>query len=176
MRGRKHARTRAGKENDMTLTETATTTRERIYPLVRELPADVETPISVYLKLRGLGPSFLLESVEGGEHLARYSMIGTQPRAILRAWRERIVLEQEGQWSELDPQEANVLEVLRAHLPVYEDDGAAAGAGLPRFTGGAVGYMGYDLVRHFERLPSPRAGYARPARGRLSAVRPTGDL
>jgi len=116
--------------------------RERIYPLVRELPADVETPISVYLKLRGLGPSFLLESVEGGEHLARYSMIGAQPRAILRAWRDRIVLEEEGQWSELDPREANVLDVLRAHLPVYDDTGAAAGTGLPRFYRGRGGLYG----------------------------------
>ena len=56
-----------------------------LYPVVRELPVDVDTPISVYLKLRGLGPSFLLESVEGGEHLARYSMIGTQPSAKSRS-------------------------------------------------------------------------------------------
>ena len=70
--------------------------KEALYPLVRELPADVDTPISIYLKLRGLGPSFLLESVEGGAHLARYSFIGTQPRAILRSWREHAILEQEG--------------------------------------------------------------------------------
>ena len=52
----------------------------RLKPLVRELPADLETPTSVYLKLRGRGPSFLLESVEGGERIARYSFIGIEPR------------------------------------------------------------------------------------------------
>jgi anthranilate synthase component 1 len=117
---------------------------------VRELPADVDTPISIFLKLRGLGPAFLLESVEGGEHLGRYSMIGTHPRAILRAWPGRVVLEEEGQWHEFALAGQDVLEVLRAHLPRYE---GAPPEQLPRFTGGAVGYMGYDLVRSFERLP-----------------------
>ncbi|MGH2523453.1 MAG: hypothetical protein ACRDH2_13195, partial [Anaerolineales bacterium] len=54
-------------------------TPTRALPLVRELPADLETPTSVYLKLRGRGPSFLLESVEGGERVARYSFIGVAP-------------------------------------------------------------------------------------------------
>lgn len=121
-----------------------------VYPIVRELAADIETPISVYLKLRGLGPSFLLESVEGGEHLARYSMIGVQPRALLRAWRDRITLEEEGRWREFSAQGQDVLDVLRDYLPSYP---AALPEGLPRFTGGAAGYMGYDLVRSFERLP-----------------------
>lgn len=124
--------------------------KERWRPIVRELPADVETPISLYLKLRGLGPSFLLESVEGGEHLARYSMIGIQPHAILRSWRDRLVLEQEGTWQELVCQDGDALDVLRLLLPAYEE---GTGEGLPRFTGGAVGYVGYDQVRSFERLP-----------------------
>jgi anthranilate synthase component 1 len=126
-------------------------TKIALRPVIRELPADVDTPISVYLKLRGLGPSFLLESVEGGEHLARYSFIGAQPWAILRSWRERIVLEEEGRWREFTPQEGDVLDVLRGLLPRYE---GLPLEGLPRFTGGAVGYMGYDLVRSFERLPA----------------------
>ena len=125
--------------------------RQRIRPLVRELPADVETPISIYLKLRGLGPSFLLESVEGGEHLARYSMIGAQPWGIVRAWRDRVVLEEAGRWEERALEDEDVLDVLRAHLPLYE---GPMPEGLPRFTGGAIGYMGYDLVRSFERLPA----------------------
>ncbi len=128
-----------------------TTIPEILYPVIRELPADMDTPISIYLKLRGLGPSFLLESVEGGEHVARYSFIGTQPRAILRSWADRIVLEEGGQWQELARQQGDVLEVLCAYLPRY---GALPQEALPRFTGGAVGYMGYDLVRSFERLPS----------------------
>jgi len=123
---------------------------EKLRPVIRELPADVDTPISVYLKLRTLGPSFLLESVEGGEHLARYSMIGIQPRAILKSWRDRAVLEEAGHWEEIALDGGDVLDVLRPHLARYE---SASQEGLPRFTGGAVGYMAYDLVRSFERLP-----------------------
>ncbi len=125
--------------------------RQVLNPVVRELPADIETPVSVYLKLRGLGPSFLLESVEGGEHLARYSIIGSHPRGTIKAWRDRVIIEEEGRWAELPLAGRGVLDVLREYLPTY------AGApipDLPRFTGGAVGYMSYDLVRSFERLPS----------------------
>ncbi len=121
-----------------------------IYPLVRELPADLETPLSVYMKLRSLGPSFLLESVEGGEHLARYSMIGTQPRAVLRAWADRVVLEEEGRWRELPIIEGDPLDLLQALMPRYAP---GADEGLPRFAGGAVGYLSYDAVRWFERVP-----------------------
>ncbi len=62
-----------------------------IQTIIREINADLETPVSLYLKLRGDGPSFLLESVEGGERIARYSFIGVQPRAeyILRLDRSR---------------------------------------------------------------------------------------
>ena len=87
------------------------TVRE-IVPLVRELSADTETPISVYLKLRGLGPSFLLESVEGGEHLGRYSMIGAHPRTIVRSWGRRVVIEAEGRWNQQQLDEGDVLDVL----------------------------------------------------------------
>lgn len=128
-----------------------THTRQVLNPVVRELPADVETPVSVYLKLRGLGPSFLLESVEGGEHLARYSIIGSHPRGTIKAWRDRVVIEEEGCWMEMPLAGRDVLDILRQYMPTY------AGApipDLPRFTGGAVGYMSYDLVRSFERLPS----------------------
>ena len=131
-------------------TPVAETRQAILYPVVRELPADVDTPISVYLKLRNLGPSFLLESVEGGERLARYSMIGVHPNAVVRSWRHRTVIEEEGHWEELVDAEGDVLEVLRRLLPHYGD---ALPPDLPRFTGGAAGYMGYDLVRSFERLP-----------------------
>ncbi|MCD6520317.1 MAG: anthranilate synthase component I [Anaerolineae bacterium] len=124
--------------------------KEVLHPLVRELPADVDTPISIYLKLRGLGPSFLLESVEGGAHLARYSFIGTQPRAILRSWREHAILEQEGHWQKFALRGQDVLDLLKAHLPQQEPPSTDD---LPRFTGGAVGYMGYDLIRSWERIP-----------------------
>jgi len=111
----------------------------------------METPISALIKLRSLGACTLLESVEGGERMARYSFIGTRPRALLQAWPDRIVLtEADGHASVFDPAEGHVLNVLRSILPRYD---APLPPDLPRFTGGAVGMLGYDLVRDLERLP-----------------------
>ncbi|MHB9032224.1 MAG: anthranilate synthase component I [Anaerolineae bacterium] len=124
--------------------------RRCLVPVIRELPADIDTPISVYLKLRDLGPSFLLESVEGGEHLARYSFVGVHPRGILRSWRNRAVLELAGSWREFSLDGRDVLDILRDEMPEYAEPPSAD---LPRLTGGAIGYMSYDLVRSFERLP-----------------------
>ena len=136
-------------------------------PIVRELPADLETPVSVYLKLAaGGGPSFLLESVSGGEQLARYSFIGVNPSQafVLKGARLETHLLQTGHQGvsrlELEP-DANPLEALRGvlgeHAGLEADQAAldrAVRAGLPRFTGGLVGYMGYELMRFFE--PSVR--------------------
>ena len=104
-----------------------------LVPRSRERFADLETPVSAFAKLRPLGAELLLESAEGGERMGRWSFIGLAPR-------ERIVC-QAGE----DP----VLRIRGAMgryavLPV---------AGLPRFAGGAVGYVGYEAARAFERLP-----------------------
>ncbi len=127
-----------------------------LIPVYREFPADLETPVSVYLKLmEGAGPSFLLESVEGGEQVGRYSFVGVDPRGMVtlrgrdvhhtRAGREEV--------RTLDPDE-DVLHVLKAELDRFTP---AAVPGLPRFRGGAVGFLGYDVVRSFERLPGTAA-------------------
>ncbi len=120
-------------------------------PIVRELPADLETPVSVYLKLADMGPSFLLESVTGGEQLARYSFIGVHPsRAFLFRGREVEIrnLRRAGEISRYR------LEKDRDPLDVIGEMLAAqtyrSGADLPRFSGGLVGYMGYELMRFFE--------------------------
>ena len=135
------------------LLETTTQTTPALHPqsgasVVRELSADLETPISIYLKLRGQGPSFLLESVEGGERIARYSFIGFKPRAqyilrgnevrVIESGSERIITLQEG----LDPTYFLQEEMNRFHTTPQ--------AGLPRFIGGLVGYLGYEAARHFE--------------------------
>jgi anthranilate synthase component 1 len=117
-------------------------------PLVRELSADLETPTTVYLKLCGGGPSFLLESVEGGERVARYSFIGVQPA---RQYRLRPgAVERRGPEGvarlPLAPG-ADALRVLQAELARYQ---SAHLEGLPRFIGGLVGYLGYETVRQFE--------------------------
>jgi anthranilate synthase component 1 len=118
-------------------------------PLSRQIPADFETPLSAFLKLEGTGPAYLLESVEGGEQLARYSFLGSGPRMIFRSRGNQRVLVREGRISRFkstrDP-----LSELRELLAPFK---TVAGDGLPRFGGGVVGYAGYDLVRFFEPVP-----------------------
>lgn len=124
---------------------------------IRELPADLETPVSVYLKLAGHGPSFLLESVTGGEHVARYSFIGLHPRAayVLRGRSlETHIPGQEGKTYSSSitnlPEDTDPLDALRAQLAPHMTDPDQHLPGLPRFAGGLVGYLGYDTVRFFE--------------------------
>lgn len=107
-----------------------------LVPIYREIVADLETPVSAYLKTARGPYSFLLESVEGGEHLARYSFIGTEPYLVLRSGEERA-----------DP----LLSIAR-ELNKYR---VVSVPGLPPFHGGAVGYLSYETVRHFEELPTP---------------------
>jgi anthranilate synthase component 1 len=109
-----------------------------LVPIYREIVADLETPVSAYLKTARGPYSFLLESVEGGERLARYSFIGTEPYLVLRTGEERV-----------DP----LLSIAR-ELDKYR---LVSVPGLPPFHGGAVGYLAYETVRHFEELPSPDA-------------------
>jgi len=126
------------------LTETAVA----IKTIVRELPADLETPISLYLKLRGDGPSFLLESVEGAEHVARYSFIGVRPRTqyILRGGVIEIIEGTSSRSVALEPG-TDPTSFLEKELAGFQ---TKAQPGLPRFIGGLVGYLGYESVRHFE--------------------------
>jgi anthranilate synthase component 1 len=114
--------------------------------LIREINADLETPVSLYLKLRGDGASFLLESVEGGERIARYSFIGVQPQAqyILRAGQVEIKENGETHSLELDGDPTRFLQEEMSRFSTERLPNA------PRFTGGLVGYLGYEAVRYFE--------------------------
>ncbi|HEX7432495.1 MAG TPA: anthranilate synthase component I [Anaerolineaceae bacterium] len=117
-------------------------------PLVRELPADLETPASVYLKLAGQGPSFLLESVTGGENLARYSFIGVKPsRAYIVKGEILEIHDLINAGVKQLPILSDPLDLLRAEFARYR---SAPQPGLPRFTGGLVGYLGYEMMRYFE--------------------------
>ena len=126
-------------------------------PVYRELPADLETPVSVYLKLRGESPSFLLESVERAEQVGRYSFVGVDPTASLIARGDRVQVVGRGAGREellngRDPLHI-IAEFVRHNRPVPLP-------GVPSFHGGAVGYLGYDMVRFFEprvqaTAPSP---------------------
>jgi len=108
-------------------------------PLYCEVPADLETPVSAFLKVARGRYSFLLESVEGGERLARYSFIGTEPYRTLRSGPG---LSGGGIGDPLRAVEAELGRFTAVPVP-----------GLPRFTGGAVGYLTWDAARLFERLP-----------------------
>ncbi len=106
-------------------------------PLYREVPADLETPVSAYLKVARGRHSFLLESVEGGERLARFSFIGTEPYRVLRS----------GPGISGDGSRGDPLIEIEAELSRFR---AVSLPGLPRFTGGAVGYLAYEVARYFE--------------------------
>ena len=111
-----------------------------LVPVYREINADLETPVSAYLKVARPPYSFLFESVEGDERIARYSFIGTEPYDVIKTG--------EGQeYGVVDP----LIPVQRALEPLK----VAPSPEDQRFNGGAVGYISYDAVRHFERLPSP---------------------
>jgi anthranilate synthase component 1 len=125
--------------------------RGNIVPIYRELPADLETPVSVYLKLRGATESFLLESVEGGEQLARYSFIAIDPARVLTLQRDEISIRNHKRTDSISLNGRDPLDAIRDFIAPYR---AVPVPGLPRFFGGAVGFFSYDLVRHIERLPA----------------------
>ncbi len=118
-----------------------------VVPVSCELLADLETPISAYMKLRDLPSSFLLESVEGSAQVCRFSVLGGSPR---------LVLECDGRIVRVTAPDGRVLgegeprATVRAHLDRYR---AVRRPELPPFVGGYLGYLGYDAVRLWERLP-----------------------
>ena len=115
-------------------------------PLIAEAFADLETPLSLYLKLAGgQKHSFLLESVVGGERFGRYSFIGLPARTLLRVhdWRTEVVTD----GVVVEVHEGNPLEFIAAYQARFK---VALRPGLPRFCGGLAGYFGYDTVRYIE--------------------------
>jgi anthranilate synthase component 1 len=111
-----------------------------LIPVYREISADLETPVSAYLKTATGKHSFLFESVEGGENIARYSILGTEPSEVLTT----------GAGTELG--EVDPLELLRDRMSKVS---YATVEGLPKFHGGAVGYLAYDTIRYFEPSVPP---------------------
>jgi anthranilate synthase component 1 len=138
-----------------------------LIPVYAELPSDLDTPVSLFLKLAGDEPAFLLESVEGGERVGRYSFLGVRLREALvcragKLYRHTLVngeLEIKD-WglddavnpkSEIqNPKSQDILDQLKQEMAKYR---FVPSPSLPRFCGGLVGYTGYDVVRQFERLP-----------------------
>ena len=122
-----------------------------VIPVYREILADTDTPVSAALKLGGT-PSFLLESVVGGEKWARYSFLGSRPSKIIKSWGRRVEIKDEKRKKQVfdadDP-----LDIIKNEIKAYNPVDVK---GLPRFCGGLVGYMGYDMVRFFEKVPDQK--------------------
>ena len=154
-----------------------------LIPVTRRVLADFETPLSAYLKIRGQGESFLFESVEGGEHLGRYSFVGCNPRAVIKQTGNQVEViengkvvggfeicrtgvapvsnqnetaqaeQNNGNRQDACPTVKDGLEVVERVMKKYR---AVAVQGLPRFTGGAVGFIGYEVIHDVEPVvPRP---------------------
>src|SRR5215471_14072405 len=137
-------------------------TQGNLIPVTRRLLADIETPLSAYRKIRGPEESFLFESVEGGEHLGRYSFVGCNPRAVVRQDGNRVQVLESGKVVETHTIGASsgadgtvrdglevVERVMKKFRPVPVPDS-------PRFTGGAVGFIGYEFIHDVEPVvPRP---------------------
>src|SRR5579863_1386503 len=162
-----------------------------LIPVTRRILADFETPLSAYNKIRGQGESFLFESVEGGEHLGRYSFVGCNPRAVVRQTGNQVEVLENGKVVETIPvsREAKLgdaigskgeFEMVEQSMKTYGkvDEFTVAYAeqsaavkdgleviervmskyrpvslpGLPRFTGGAVGFIGYEFIHDVEHV------------------------
>jgi len=120
----------------------------RLVPIVRERLADLETPVSAFAKLRALGGAFLLESAEGGERMGRFSFIGIAPRAALTFRGGRVSIEEAG--AVRDEAAPDPLASLRSYMSRFRRETVP---GLPRLSGGAVGFVSYELARAYERIP-----------------------
>jgi anthranilate synthase component 1 len=120
-----------------------------VVPVWRELVADLETPVSAFLKLAAAGPGFLLESVEHGDRWGRFSFVGRTPSTVLVARDGRIDVE--GLLPAGVPLDRGVLAAVEALLAAYRSPPLPE---LPPLHGGVVGYLGYDVVREVERLPA----------------------
>jgi len=124
-----------------------------LVPVYREIVADLDTPVSAYMKLRALdgASSFLLESVEGGENIARYSYLAVNPARILSTrGRTVTITDADGTVTHELPEGQDPLDAIKAMLSEFQ---FVPLPGWQRFPGGAVGYLGYDVVRFFEDLP-----------------------
>lgn len=125
-----------------------------LIPVNCDFYGDTETPVTCYAKLRGTGPSFMLESVVGGESIGRYTFLGTQPRAEVRIYPERTEVRHDNGEVETHANEGDPLHYLEHYLAAIRTPAQPSDA--PLFTGGAVGYVGYEYIHFVEpTVPMP---------------------
>lgn len=129
-----------------------------LVPVTRRVLADLETPLSAYRKIRGQGESFLFESVEGGEHIGRYSFVGCNPRSVIRQTGSKVDLIENGRITEsftigegARDGLAVIEQIMRRFQPVHIP-------GLPRFSGGRLGSSAMNLYMTLSRSSRVRRG------------------
>lgn len=122
-----------------------------VIPVYKEINADLDTPVSAFLKIKHSDYAFLLESVEGQEKIARYSFLGTDPSLIFKSKAKQIeIIDVAGNKKRSFVTAGSPLDEIKK---IMRDFRSVQVAGLPRFYGGLVGYIGYDTVRFFENIP-----------------------
>ncbi len=121
-----------------------------LIPVYKEVLADLDTPVSAYMKISGGEYSFLLESIEGGEKWARYCFLGCDPSVVVSTKGRTLTLIENGKQEQREIKSGSPLSAVKEILARYKP---VPSAGLPRFSGGAVGFISYDMVRFFEDLP-----------------------
>ncbi|MFQ5444972.1 MAG: anthranilate synthase component I, partial [Nitrospinales bacterium] len=121
-----------------------------LVPVYKEILADLDTPVSAFMKISQGPNAFLLESIEGGEKWARYSFLGADPTVLISTKGKTLTIKNNGVEEEKSIDADNPMEEIKTFLEKYKP---VPVEGLPRFSGGAVGYISYDMVRFFEDLP-----------------------
>ncbi len=121
-----------------------------LIPVYKEILADLDTPVSAYMKIANQGYSFLLESIEGGDKWARYCFLGCGPSTIISTKGKTVTIQSSGKSQTSPLKDKSPLKAIKNLLSEYQP---VKDENLPRFSGGAVGYIGYDMVRYFEDLP-----------------------
>jgi anthranilate synthase component 1 len=131
--------------------------RGNVIPVYKEINADLDTPVSAFLKIEKGDYSFLLESVEGQEKIARYSFLGTNPSLIFKSQglNIKIIYPESNKHKSFVARGTPLDEIKK----IMRDFRSVEVAGLPRFYGGLVGYIGYDMVRFFENIPDKNPDY-----------------
>jgi len=132
-----------------------TAAQANLAPVSRSLSADLETPVSVFLKLRTSTPCFLLESVERGEQVGRYSFIGINPFLVFSSRGQEVAITRPGEAPEVIDLAATNSDPLTELKRLMSEFRTGPNPQLPGFFGGAVGYLSYDMVRFTEKLPFP---------------------
>jgi len=119
-----------------------------LIPVFREILSDLDTPVGAFKKIDDGRYGFLLESIEGGEKWGRYTFLGSSPAVVIRGKEGWVEIVEEGEVRRVEV--ADPLDYIRDYMARYTP---VEVPGIPRFFGGAVGYLGYDAVRHFESIP-----------------------